>query len=76
MRFRIQIKENKNSAKKFGMIKMLMGAVFLAISLIRIRAIMDWQIVAVIFDYTFFFWRDCTTRPWCPSIHSKGIDWR
>lgn len=55
MRFRIQIKENKNSAKKFGMIKMLMGAVFLAISLIRIRAIMDWQIVAVIFDYTFFF---------------------
>jgi hypothetical protein len=37
------------------MIKMLMGAVFLAISFIRIRAIMDWQIVAVIFDYTFFF---------------------
>ena len=32
-----------------------MGAVFLAISFIRIRAIMDWQIVAVIFDYTFFF---------------------
>jgi hypothetical protein len=50
-----EIQEKKNSAKKFGIITMVMGAGFVAISFINLRALLDWEWIHSVFHGVFLY---------------------